>query len=391
MRVSNRFFPVLVAALGLLSCAPSADEVSSTSSAASASATDPGNAGGNKLVTVMTRNLYLGADLGRAFGVSGLDFLLATTTIWQMVQKNDFDVRAQAIADEIAAARPDLVGLQEVFTWRIQPDGDFLAGNPVPNATTVVYDFLASLQDALAARGLRYEVAASLELSDIEAPILKPGATPQNLLTADVRMTDHDVILARADVKTANDEGHVYADLLTAPLAGAAIPIQRGWVSVDVKHQGEWFRFVSTHTEAYDAAIRTKQIEQLVSQLDATQGRLILVGDLNSRPDDAGYAALRDACLGDAWIDVHGGDPGYTSGWAEDLTRTTDPVTGEPLSLSERIDLVMFRGAVSASAASIVGSDLSDRVGGLWPSDHAGVVATLRLEDPTFFTPPACD
>jgi hypothetical protein len=29
--------------------------------------------------------------------------------------------------------------------------------------------------------------------------------------------------------------------------------------------------------------------------------------------------------------------------------------------------------------SSIVGARASERVGGLWPSDHAGVVATLRL------------
>ena len=54
----------------------------------------------------------------------------------------------------------------------------------------------------------------------------------------------------------------------------------------------------------------------------------------------------------------------------------------------ERIDFVLFRdpklgairGPFDALAASIVGNAPSDRTpSGLWPSDHAGVVATLRV------------
>src|SRR5690349_6861393 len=108
------FFSALLVACG----APPAPAVPA-SSPLSAAAIDPGNAGGNKFVTVMTRNLYLGAELGPAMqpGLSPDEFLQATTKIWQMVNRNDFGLRARGVADEIAAQRPELVGLQEAYTW----------------------------------------------------------------------------------------------------------------------------------------------------------------------------------------------------------------------------------------------------------------------------------
>ena len=48
--------------------------------------------------------------------------------------------------------------------------------------------------------------------------------------------------------------------------------------------------------------------------------------------------------------------------------------------LSERIDLVLFRGGFHVEDIRLVGEKPSDRIPpGLWPSDHAGVVATLRI------------
>jgi len=51
--------------------------------------------------------------------------------------------------------------------------------------------------------------------------------------------------------------------------------------------------------------------------------------------------------------------------------------------LSRRIDLVLVRGDFAVLGIDVVGGESSDRTpSGLWPSDHAGVVATLRLPDP---------
>ena len=67
------------------------------------------------------------------------------------------------------------------------------------------------------------------------------------------------------------------------------------------------------------------------------------------------------------------GDPGFTCCQDADLLNPTSK-------LSERIDLVLFRGNFSAIHADIVGDNPANRTSsGLWPSDHAGVVATLQF------------
>jgi endonuclease/exonuclease/phosphatase family metal-dependent hydrolase len=135
------------------------------------------------------------------------------------------------------------------------------------------------------------------------------------------------------------------------------------------------------------------QVLELVGMLADYDGRLVVVGDMNSRADgsdaDGGlaYHVLLQAGLKDAWAALYPDALGYTSGWGDELWRTTDPNTGEPLALYERIDYVLSRGSITPLAADVVGDTLADRLGGLWPSDHAGLVATLRLVDARFLEP----
>jgi hypothetical protein len=45
--------------------------------------------------------------------------------------------------------------------------------------------------------------------------------------------------------------------------------------------------------------------------------------------------------------------------------------------LRARIDLILTRGPIAATEAFLVGHTAAGLRSGLWPSDHAGVVATL--------------
>ena len=47
-----------------------------------------------------------------------------------------------------------------------------------------------------------------------------------------------------------------------------------------------------------------------------------------------------------------------------------------------RIDLILFRGDFKVKKVDVVGEEQEDRTPtALWPSDHAGVFASLHLED----------
>ena len=68
---------------------------------------------------VMTRNLYLGASINpvlRAPNLQAVPGLVAQA--WEQIQAADFPDRAKALAREIAAYRPHLVGLQEAMIFR---------------------------------------------------------------------------------------------------------------------------------------------------------------------------------------------------------------------------------------------------------------------------------
>src|SRR5262249_23238694 len=180
---------------------------------------------GNRQVTVMTQNLYLGTDLNPIFAAASLPALFAAVGAgFAQVQANDFPARAQAIADSIAAAKPDLVGLQEAELYRTDapPDG------PATPAETVAYDFIQLLEAALAERGLACEPVATFNGSDVELPA---GLPP----TFDVRFTDRVSLLARTDEKTAdlklsNPESGTYPTALTISTVAGQITAPRGWV-----------------------------------------------------------------------------------------------------------------------------------------------------------------
>src|SRR6266436_2553331 len=113
---------------------------------------------------------------------------------------------------------------------------------------------------------------------------------------------------------------------------------------------------------------------ELKKKIAAEARPVILVGDLNSHPGTEGAAILGGAGFRDVWAALHPARPGLTCCWPEDLTKT------EP-GFSERIDYVLVRGPLEPRAAAVSGTELALRVAGLWPSDHGGLFAELRLEE----------
>ena len=148
-----------------------------------------GDHGRDRSVTVMTRNVYHGVDAEFAALIADPAHLAARVTdVYLGYHKRIFPARAQALADQVAATRPDLIGLQEAVLIRIDPIPD----GPGSPAEVVVLDYLQILLDALEARGLRYEPVVISEGFDPELP---------SSLGFDVRHTDREIILVRKEKK----------------------------------------------------------------------------------------------------------------------------------------------------------------------------------------------
>ena len=332
---------------------------------------------------VMTRNLYIGASTDPVITAQPQDVPFRAAEAFEQFLSNNFADRMAALAEEIAGARPHLVGLQEVTVMRRQSPGDLLIGNPTP-ATDVVADFEATLLSELAALGLDYRIVARIQNTDVELPMFVGFGEGVPLLD-DLRITDFDMILARHDVQVSNVTEENFAVFIQP-----GFDLLRGWVAVDATVRGTTYRFVNTHLEAFNEQVRLAQADELVRALADEPHPVIAVGDFNTEATDGAGAAYRfmDAAgYEDVWPlnrarGRRSGGPGFACCHAPDLLA--------PTTVDRRIDLIFVRDGSSPTspslnrvAAEVLGESLDDRivVGEqlIWPSDHAGVFAELKF------------
>lgn len=317
-------------------------------------------------LTVMTYNVYVGSSAEPLLNVQEL--LQVPTEVAKMyanVMASDFPSRAIGIAKSVKEHNPHVIGLQEISLIRRQSPGDFLADKPIL-AEEVVLDYLQLLMDALQAEGLDYKVAAQVENLDIEMPLVTDVGLD------DVRLTDYDVILARSDVEitrqvTANFDSKLQIGTLS-------LEIPRGYAAVDATIAGTTYHILNTHLEAFIEPVRVSQTQELVDLLSNETLPIILLGDFNTRATEGtGYNIL----LGAGYVDV----------WQMDSEGTgntccqDDNILNEISDLTVRIDQIFVRNLNPTSIVThTVGDKPGDRLAsGLWPSDHAGVVAQLEF------------
>jgi endonuclease/exonuclease/phosphatase family metal-dependent hydrolase len=333
---------------------------------------------------VMTRNVYLGADLTPALLAPTLpQFIAANGQILRDVDTNNFPVRAEGLADEILDAKPDLVGLQEVALWRTAPV-DFSVLTSGPAASAVKYDFLELLLDELNADKPRdrYRVVVVQQEFDLEAPGDYDGNPATGPFGADIngRLTMRDVILARTggNVKTSNEDGSNFATNLVVPVAGVPVTVLRGWTQVDARVRGSGrFRFINTHLEAFQPLIRQAQAAELAAPSGpaGTDLPVILLGDLNS-DDDTVFGADRlayETLLAAGFLNRSTDDP-LSCCLNSSILLDTE---GSPSDFDHQVDHILTNDeAVTLRSSSVSG--LSP-VNGYWNSDHAGVFSELRI------------
>jgi Endonuclease/Exonuclease/phosphatase family len=348
-------------------------------------------------VRVMTRNLYLGADLTPGINAQNLDQLKdAAGKILNQVDRNKFQVRARGLAREILKKKPDLVGLQEVALWRTGPCKIIVPPAPF-EAKDVRYDFLRLLLKRLNAHGKQYRAEVVQPEFDFETEANTDGSADHSCDT-NARLTMRDVILARrhAGVKTTKPEGDHYDTLLQERVSGIPLDVTRGWTAVNAKvGKSPRFRFVNTHLEAFDnqpsnhtnhgtdvgnGRVRRAQAQELIAPGGPATGTrpVILVGDLNSdvqtqlKPGDG---------AANWWLLSHG--------FAERSTH--DPLSccldadvlrvgagGNVSQFDHKVDHIMTDDPkhVGRARTAVTGRKPHH---GFWDSDHAGLFSTLRF------------
>jgi endonuclease/exonuclease/phosphatase family metal-dependent hydrolase len=353
----------------------------------------PGGAGAAKKdegerVRVMTRNVFLGADLNPALQATTFEEAIdGAGVIYNQVVSTNFPERAVPLAKEIRKARPDLVGLQEVAHWQTQTPSD-LGGPPIGPGTIPasdnLYDFLDLLMDRV---GRKYRVVGVQEEFTAELPADVNGVDEQGTVDGedlDARLTMRDVVLARDGVETQKLRMGHFETRFEANVSGITVPADRGWLSTMATVGEARFKFVNTHLEAFgDPTIREAQAEELVAGPLKTRKQVVLVGDINSGttkrhnigrpelghdPDDPlAFKVLKKAGFRD-------------NGAVQSCCYSNEEFTDPNAEFTHTVDHVLTRPGLRTLDAFVTGNDPGEMTpSGMWPADHGGVVSTLLL------------
>jgi hypothetical protein len=338
-------------------------------------------------VTVMTQNLYQGTEFRNIQALVGgrptlEQALAATTADYATYVATRFKDRATQIAAEIAQNRPVLVGLQEVATWHL---GAFDPAHPFALPPAVSEDFVQELVAALASDGAQY---APVSRHDDNFTLAFPIFTPSGLIA--VGMVESGVILARTDLprwqlKLSNPQSGTYnarVPLLANPLdpdPPHGFQFTNSWQSIDARVHGRTLRFITTHLDALapGGAVSGPQAQELLAGPANTPLPVVVAGDMNSGPQfsPAAYNAFLAGGLTDTWTAAGLGAPPLTCCHLAPNDQASDPNA----IYSEDDDHVFTRGKLRVQDEHLVGNTAPSPAPAsfIWPSDHAGMVATL--------------
>jgi hypothetical protein len=332
---------------------------------------------GNGDLRVLTYNVDEGTDfIEVSSATTTLQFIAAVGQTIASVRATNPLARMQAVARQITAAAPTLVSLQEVDRWS---SGPFNPATGMCGPLTVEFDMLQELMSALTTLGGHYQVA--LRAVQYNFPPTPGLILPGTLLC--VQVVDYNVILARSDLSPSrfqwsNPQSAQFVNMVSLPTPVGIIPLPRVWASVDATFNGKAFRFIGTHLESSDPNIRELQGGELRAGPANTSLPVIVAMDSNAQaaplPQDPTYLDFMARGYNDAWSQLFPTTSGFTCCQAPSV----DNITSQ---LYQRIDLVLTLGSVEAQNIAVLGADPASKTSeGLWPSDHAAVVAQLVIE-----------
>jgi endonuclease/exonuclease/phosphatase family metal-dependent hydrolase len=173
------------------------------------------------------------------------------------------------------------------------------------------------------------------------------------------------------------------AMLVRAPLATSDVDrLDLGFARSAVRAHlalpgGATIAFVVTHLHHVpaDGTMRLAQVEALLAWLETSPApdALVVVGDFNAHPREPAYASMTAAGYRSAYAIANGGEPTVT--WPSGLQAPAMDTDGEP----DCLDYIWLRGAVDVDDARLVFDRPAVGDPTLYPSDHVGLSAHLRI------------
>ena len=199
----------------------------------------------------MSRNIYLGADVGVALELIP-NLPAAAQFMWEQVQQTNFAERKAILAKEIMDESPDVIGLQEATIW-------YCKAKPW-SSKTEVYNFTTEL---LAALGGTY-VIAEKDGEQAFNPGYSIGPIPFLTKVNDVKtfqplfgQNSASCGFQIGDALLIKKELRQYVNLVgnseyeaVYKVVPTIMEIYRGYTWADITMQGSNVRFVSTHLES---------------------------------------------------------------------------------------------------------------------------------------------
>ena len=363
----------------------------------------------NPTLTVMSRNIYLGADVGVALELIP-DMPAAAQFMWDQVKATDFSKRSALFVEEINRENPDVIGLQEATIWYCKAH--------IWSGKTEVFNFTKELLKVLDGR---YEIA-EYEGTQAFNPGYSIGPIPflttvedpeifQPLFGADKAACGFqigDALLVKSDhaadvLAVGNTEYEAIYKVIPT-----LMEIRRGYTWADIRIGSTITRFVTTHLESLfgenDIPTAALQAQQLIDDLSKTKAPVIVMGDFNSDPRDPrgidapnpggqptanekcsvgatecnAYRLMRDAGFNDAGPDAS--DPtAFTWGMnallsAPDSNRVEAArKMGNNFGFTDRLDYIFLKNGIEVFTSRVIGTQPP------YASDHAGIVSELEI------------
>lgn len=135
------------------------------------------------------------------------------------------------------------------------------------------------------------------------------------------------------------------------------------------------FAVTHLHHVPADEDVRAEQAGSVVDWLAAVTGPLVVVGDFNAEPVEAAYRLMAEAGFRSAHLEANGAEPAVT--WPSGIVAPGADDDGQPGCL----DYIWLRGPVRGASARLAFDRPAADDPTLYPSDHFGLVARVRIGD----------